>query len=384
MAGPRKSQLGWALGPAWLCVMLALANTAEAQLSIDNVPETLIEAFRFHLDKWSEVLLGFAKKLFFALASIELTMSLARAYYEEGGTFDRVGAVLIKRMLFLGFWSTLLFFGPDGIRNLVDTFAALGASASGQALDPTGILEQGLGLTLELMSLAFDEGVLESAALFFPLTVLAMVFVFATAEVVGALIDAYIVASAGIVMLGFGGSHWTAPMAENYLRTAVGAGIHLMVVNLVAAVGMRAVLEIAYVIKGVGDADFPGLVAVVLYVTGAAMLFAYLASTRPRDGLFDRDGRRLRGLRRRRDGRCGKRRPHGGCGSHDDHRARRPLRLEPRRDRKCRPSKPTQRQRRAGGCRDFGRRRGATGQLELHRRHQAKRRHQEGRHPWER
>ena len=34
--------------------------------------------------------------------------------------------------------------------------------------------------------------------------------------------------------------------------------------------------QIAYVIKGVGDTDFPGLVAVVLYVTGAAMLFAYL------------------------------------------------------------------------------------------------------------
>jgi type IV secretion system protein TrbL len=276
MTRPWTSRLRSALGLAWLFAILALTSRAEAQLSIDNVPETLIEAFRFHLDKWSEVLLGFAKKLFFALASIELTMSLARAYYEEGGTFDRIGAVFIHRMLFLGFWSTLLFFGPDGIRNLVDTFAALGASASGQALDPTGILEQGLGLTLELMSLAFDEGVLESAALFFPLTILAMVFVFATAEVVGALIDAYIVASAGIVMLGFGGSRWTAPMAENYLRTAVGAGIHLMVVNLVAAVGMRAVLEIAYVIKGVGDADFPGLVSVVLYVTGAAMLFAYL------------------------------------------------------------------------------------------------------------
>ncbi len=39
---------------------------------------------------------------------------------------------------------------------------------------------------------------------------------------------------------------------------------------------MKAVIEIAYVIKGVGDADFPGLVSVVLYVTGAAMLFAYL------------------------------------------------------------------------------------------------------------
>ena len=130
MAGPTKSQLGRALGPALLCVALAWTHTAQAQLSIDNVPETLIEAFRFHLDKWSEVLLGFEKKLFFALASIELTMSLARAYYEEGGTFDRVGAVLIKRMLFLGFWSTLLFFGPDGIRRGCISQSATGATAA--------------------------------------------------------------------------------------------------------------------------------------------------------------------------------------------------------------------------------------------------------------
>ena len=292
MFGIRQPGLGWALGPAVLLSALALTHPAHAQLSIDNVPETLIEAFRFHLDQWSNVLLGFAKKLFFALASTELTLSLARAYYEEGGTFDRIGAVLIHRMLFLGFWSTLLFFGPEGIRDLVDSFASLGAAASGQALDPTGILEQGLGLTLELMSLAFDEGVLESAALFFPLTILAIVFVFATAEVVGALIDAYIVASAGIVMLGFGGSRWTAPMAENYLRTAVGAGIHLMVVNLVAAVGMKAVIEIAYVIKGVGDADFPGLVSVVLYVTGAAILFAYLLRRVPTSYFLQQKQRR--------------------------------------------------------------------------------------------
>ena len=359
--------------------MLALANTAHAQLSIDNVPETLIEAFRFHLDKWSEVLLGFAKKLFFALASIELTMSLARAYYEEGGTFDRVGAVLIKRMLFLGFWSTLLFFGPAGIRNLVDSFAALGASASGQALDPTGILEQGLGLTLELMSLAFDEGVLESAALFFPLTILAMVFVFATAEVVGALIDAYIVASAGIVMLGLwreplDGAHGRelppdrggrrhSPDGRESRRRRRDEGGHRNCLRHQRRRGRR--LPGARLGRALRDRRRDAL--------------CVLASPRSGDGVFDRHGRRFRGLRRRRDRSGCKRRPHGGDRSHDDHRARRPLRIEPRRDRKCRPSRATERQRRACECRDFGRRRGATGQLELHRRHQAKRSDQERR-----
>ena len=58
----------------------------------------LIEAFRSHLDQWSAVILGFAKKLFLLLGSIELTVALARSYYQEGGSFDRVTAVLIERI----------------------------------------------------------------------------------------------------------------------------------------------------------------------------------------------------------------------------------------------------------------------------------------------
>ena len=229
-----------------------------------------------HLDGWSSVILGFAKKVFLVLGSIEITIALARSYYQEGGTFDRVTAVLLERMLFLGFWATLLFWGTPAIWNLIESFQRLGSSATGVDLNPTGIFEQGLTMTLDLMALSFEEGILESTALFFPLTILAIVFVFATAEVVGALIDAYVIASAGIVVLGLGGSRWTSPIAQNYLRYALGAGIHLMVVNLVAAVGLKVLIDISAVIKDVGDEGATGLMAVVLYVTGAALLFAYL------------------------------------------------------------------------------------------------------------
>ena len=274
-AGPERpwSRVLW---PALILCALAASNTAQAQLQIDNVPETIIEAFRMHLDRWSEVILGFAKKLFLVLGSIELTIALARSYYQEGGTFDRVTAVLIERMLFLGFWATLLFWGTPAIWNMIESFQHLGASATGVDLNPTGIFEQGLTMTLDLMALSFEEGILQSTALFFPLTILAIVFVFATAEVVGALIDAYVIASAGIVVLGLGGSHWTSPIAQNYLRYALGAGIHLMVVNLVAAVGLKVLIDISAVIHGVGDDGATGLMAVVLYVMGAAILFAYL------------------------------------------------------------------------------------------------------------
>jgi hypothetical protein len=65
-------------------------------------------------------------------------------------------------------------------------------------------------------------------------------------------------------------------MAQNYLRYALGAGVHLMVVNLVAAVGLRALFQTSSVIHSVGQAGAPGLVAVVLYLLGAALLFAYV------------------------------------------------------------------------------------------------------------
>ena len=273
--GPKR-RWSRALWPALVLCALAASNTADAQLQIDNVPETIIEAFRTHLDRWSDVILGFAKKVFLVLGSIELTIALARSYYQEGGNFDRVMAVLLERMMFLGFWATLLFWGTPAIWNMIESFQRLGSSATGVDLNPTGIFEQGLTMTLDLMAMSFDEGILESTALFFPLTILAIVFMFATAEVVGALIDAYVIASAGIVVLGLGGSRWTSPIAQNYLRYALGAGIHLMVVNLVAAVGLKVLIDISAVIHGVGDKDATGLMAVVLYVTGAAILFAYL------------------------------------------------------------------------------------------------------------
>ncbi|MGB5521987.1 MAG: P-type conjugative transfer protein TrbL [Polyangiales bacterium] len=272
---PRRATLS-IVACALVVVALSATETAHAQVQIDNVPEALIEAFRSRLDQWSGVILGFAKKVFLVLGSIELTVALARSYYQEGGTFDRVTAVLMERMMFLGFWATLLFWGTPGIWNLIESFQRLGSSATGVDLNPTGIFEQGLTMTLDLMALSFDEGILQSTALFFPLTILAIVFVFATAEVVGALIDAYVIASAGIVVLGLGGSRWTSPIAQNYLRYALGAGIHLMVVNLVAAVGLKVLIDISAVIQGVGDEGATGLMAVVLYVTGAAILFAYL------------------------------------------------------------------------------------------------------------
>ena len=271
---PRQAK--WLLWPLWVLLSLSFSDVAQAQAEIDNIPETLLEAFAAQQNQWSSVLTDFAKKLFLALGTIELTISLARSYYQDGGSIDRVIGILLERMLFLGFWATLLYWGTPAIWDLIQMFAELGTKASGESLDPTGIFEQGMTLTLDLMGLAFDQGIIQSTLLIFPLTLLAIVCVFAAAEVVGAFLDAYFISTVGIVVLGLGGSRWTSPMAQNYLRYALGAGVHLMVVNLVAAVGLRALFQTSSVIHSVGQFGAPGLVAVVFYLLGAALLFAYI------------------------------------------------------------------------------------------------------------
>lgn len=254
-------------------VVSMCATSASAQAGISGIPQRIEEVFKASTSGWVTTMGGYARRVFLALAGIELTLSFARAYYQRGGTFDAIAAVLIERMLFLGFWSTVLLYAGAWIPDLIQSLRGLGSAAARTTLSPTDVFEYGIGTVGDLGLLAFDENVFEGLVLAIPLTILAITFVFAAAELLGAIIDSYIVASAGIVLLGFGGSTWTAPIAENYLRYALGSGIHLMVVQLVAGLGMSFLQELTVEIAG---SSGEGIFGLVLYVMGYALLFAYL------------------------------------------------------------------------------------------------------------
>lgn len=269
--------------------VMAFASAADAQpnvFAIDNVPDQLIRAFRGELDAWGERITTFAKRLFVFLAGIEITVAAARTYYAEGAGFDRFGSMVIERSLFIGFWWFVLSEGPNGVRALIGMFERAGQGASSSEVGPTAILERGLGVVIELLGVAFSEGILEGMALVLPLLFLALAFVYAAMEYVGAIVDAYVVATLGIVVLGLAGSRWTVGAAQNYLRAAVQAGVHLMVINVVAGVGLDAVMRIADVVPTTGRLSgvdaVQHMVSVVLYVLAGAIMFAYLLRRLPR------------------------------------------------------------------------------------------------------
>lgn len=272
---PKISVLVAALGIALL--LLCWADAAHAQAGLDNLPDQMAELFRQKTQHWVSVLGGYARRLFFVLATIELTISMTRAYYQQGGTFEGIASVLIERLLFLGFWSTVLLYAPAWMPQLIQSLRNLGGAAIGVTLSPSDVLDRGLSLTADLIAAAFERNLLEGFGLLFPLLIIALTFVFATAEVLAALIDSYLIASAGILLLGFGGSTWTAGIAHNYLRYAFAAGIHLMVTQLVAGVGLQIVIDVGNSVVILDD----GFLSAVLWLMAVAILFAYLVRRIP-------------------------------------------------------------------------------------------------------
>jgi type IV secretion system protein TrbL len=51
------------------------------------------------------------------------------------------------------------------------------------------------------------------------------------------LASGYILAYAGVIFLGFGGSRWTSDIALNYFKTVVAVGASLMTMVLIVGVG---------------------------------------------------------------------------------------------------------------------------------------------------
>ena len=57
------------------------------------------------------------------------------------------------------------------------------------------------------------------------------------------LCSAWVLAYAGVIFLGFGGSYWTKDMAVNYFKTVLGIGASLMTMTLLIGIGQSIIQE---------------------------------------------------------------------------------------------------------------------------------------------
>ncbi|WP_332398870.1 P-type conjugative transfer protein TrbL [Vibrio metschnikovii] len=222
-----------------LLAVVLTSQTASAAIEPNGVLDEVAVRFMTASATWGTVITNYAAWLFWTLGTISLvwiggTLILKQADIRE------FFAEFVRFILTFGFFLWLLRNGPDFATSIIDSLRTIGAQAGGLSRDLT---------PSEPISIAFDIIVkagksysitspIDNLSIFLiTLAILACMAVVA-ANVLLALVTAWILVYAGVFVLGFGGSRWTSDIAINYFKSVLGVALKLMTMTLLIGIAM--------------------------------------------------------------------------------------------------------------------------------------------------
>ncbi len=220
-------------------VILLTAKTATAAVQPDGVLDEVAARFLAASSTWGATITDYASWLFWTLVTISMVwtfgqMALRRA---DIGEFF---AEFIKFTIFTGFFWWLLTNGPGFAMSIIDSMRTMGATAAGlpRELTPSEPISIAFDIIVKAGESYSITSPIDNLSIFFiSLAILACLAVVA-ANVLLVLVTAWIMAYAGVFVLGFGGSRWTSDIAISYFRSVLGIGLKLLTMTLLSGVAV--------------------------------------------------------------------------------------------------------------------------------------------------
>jgi len=201
----------------------------------------LVQAFQANAASWQAVLKADAIDLFWLLVAIDFVFTAIRLVF-RGADFSEWLGEVVQQILYIGFFYALLTNSATWATAIVDSMrqAANQASAAGGGsinLSPADVFGIGVNIGQSVMGKIsiFTPGA--SAGLIIAGVVIVCCFAVIAAWMILALVESYIVISAGVLFMGFGGSRWTKDIAITIIRYALSVGTKLFVMQLLVGIG---------------------------------------------------------------------------------------------------------------------------------------------------
>ena len=223
--------------------VIAVSGQAVAAEGSATSLDKIVTLYRDNAASWQTTLSALALRLFLILAAIEFAYTAIRLAF-RGSDLSEWMAELLNQVLFIGFFLTLLLNSSAWAKAIVDSFRSA-ANQAGQAsggaanLSPSDIFDVGL----QIASKVGDQTSLLSPGTSLGLIVCALVilvcFALIAAFLILALVESYVVISAGVLLMGFGGSRWTKDYALKVVIYAVSVGAKLFILQLLVALGQQ-------------------------------------------------------------------------------------------------------------------------------------------------
>ncbi|CAI06176.1 plasmid like TrbL protein, component of conjugation system [Aromatoleum aromaticum EbN1] len=219
--------------------MLLLSGAASAAIEPSGVLDQVADRFLTESAAWASKITEYATWLFWTLVVISMvwTFGMMALRKADIGEFF---AELVKFTIFTGFFWWLLLNGPGFAMSIIDSLRNIGSVAAGISRDltPSRPIDIAFDILVKAGKSYTVLSPIDNLSIFFTtLAILACMGVVA-ANVLLALVNAWVLAYAGIFVLGFGGSRWTSDIAINYFRAVTGIALKLMTMTLLIGVAV--------------------------------------------------------------------------------------------------------------------------------------------------
>lgn len=231
-----------------LILILALIASPEEVVAGSKILTNITDGFRNAASTWQKILLHYADRLFWILATINIVWVAGISFVK--GELREVGAffgILVRFTVTVGFFYWLLLNGPEMAGSIIASMTKAAAEIMGShKTDASNFIDFALALyqkfTAEISISGFKTlGIflVSSLTALFILVILCLI----TANLAIEYCAAWILTYAGCFILGFGGSYWTSDMAISYFRAVLASAIRLMAMILMIGVASSIISE---------------------------------------------------------------------------------------------------------------------------------------------
>ncbi|WP_263261158.1 P-type conjugative transfer protein TrbL [Pseudomonas sp. RIT-PI-S] len=241
-----------------------------AGLDSGDMLNKILESFSTVAATWQSEVTSSASWLFWGLAIISMTWTYGLMALRNADIGDFFGET-IRFFGTLGLFWWLLKNGPAISLSIIDTLRTISARASGlgSGLSPSSIVDIGFSILTKVSSSASLLSPVVSALMIAAAIVVLVILALIAVNMLLLLVSAWLLAYAGIFLLGFGGSRWTSDIAINFYKTVLGIGVQLFTMTFLVGVG-KSFLDQYYKAFEAGTPDLNSLC--VLLVASVVLL----------------------------------------------------------------------------------------------------------------
>lgn len=201
--------------------------------------------FYTYSSAWSTVITGYATWLFWTLVTISMVWTFGMMALRKADVGE-LFAEFVKFTITTGFFWWLLSDGPAMAVAIISSMQEIGARAAGspvgvESLTPSSPVSIGLNIVKKAFASLSWVHPIDNLAVVIVSTIILLCMCIVAANILIALVNAWVMAYAGIFILGFGGARWTSDMAIGYFKSMLGVGMELMTITLLVGIATSVI-----------------------------------------------------------------------------------------------------------------------------------------------